>query len=263
MGGGLSGPPPHLNDGRVIACSAAHPPAIWEVKPTKINLSLFGRCEEEGSEGDGGEPGDLVAKVAGPQAEQAGFSPHATLAAAAERLGGSGDSRSRLVAGQAPKTVVAKRKLDKRIGLRAAKVRARAARRQYGKHHPPSGADDHGAQCHKGIEQAARPGRGRKKEHRQAKAGQHQKYLELLGQKAQANQQAGDGVPAGASAVTVTAGRQLESAQHTGGGAQHKQDKQGIGVIKAEHERRDGRGDKHDAGGDARSIAPNTAHGGV
>ena len=67
----------------------------------------------------------------------------------------------------------------------------------------------------------------------------------------------------GAHAVTVTVRRQFEPAQHAGGGAQHKQDKQGIGVVEAEHERRDGRGDKHDAGHDAGGVTPHAAHGGI
>lgn len=45
--------------------------AFAQIKPAKINLSLFGRrggdkAENDGSEGNGGEPGDLVAKVARP-----------------------------------------------------------------------------------------------------------------------------------------------------------------------------------------------------
>ena len=35
--------PSHLNRGYLAVCSAARLPAIREVKPTKINLSLFGR----------------------------------------------------------------------------------------------------------------------------------------------------------------------------------------------------------------------------
>ena len=42
--------PSHLNRGYLAVCSAARFPAIWEVKPTKINLSLLAGLQESGDE---------------------------------------------------------------------------------------------------------------------------------------------------------------------------------------------------------------------
>lgn len=41
------GRPPHLDHGYLAVCTAARLPAIGEVNPTKINLSLFGPLQPE------------------------------------------------------------------------------------------------------------------------------------------------------------------------------------------------------------------------
>ena len=221
-------PLPKLNASPV---TSSQPPQSTNAARMRSVRGRATRHDQPGHEQDqrGREqPGDLAADLGVEQAGEPGRSPAArpVAAAAADAAG--------LVAGQPAEAVVAEDQVQEAVVLRAADVGTRlaAAMSSTMATHQPAATTNvtHAStSCHDPSPERA----GAAIRYTSANAGHHQERLQHLGEEAEADQRAGEQQPARAAA--------LERADHRVGAADQQQHEQRVGVVEAEHQRRDRR----------------------
>ncbi len=198
--------------------------------------------ECHGSEDQAGrdEPGDLTALRGFEHPQPAGLAPRAAPASGATRSTAhalhrvsptTGDDGAGLVAVEPAQAVVAEGQLEDRVVLRATDVRTRRRGPQLDGENPPAGADDHRAERGEQLSDPAQPTARPEGEvgDRQRRHDQHD--LELLGEESESDEHAGQNQPSPPSV--------LESLHHRPDRGDHQQDEQRLGVVEAEHHRRD------------------------
>ena len=214
--------------------------------------------DHDARERGGRQPRPLRAPHAVEQARDAGLAPHAGMPG---RDGGAAGARASRDdgalhgAGYAPEAVVAKGKLKKRVCLRAADVRAHARGHEHGEQHPPAGARHERAHGSRAVKQPAAHGGGACHQEGNCKPGQDQERLQLLGEERDAARDAGERHPRGAAPVAAGRGLELQRAQHAVHACDQQQHQQGVRVVEAEHQARDGRGGERRARKKPRAVA--------
>ena len=192
----------------------------------------------------GMQPGDLAAHQAVEQPGQARRAREADAAATAP-------ARAAARGADAVEAVVAEHQLQQRVVGRAADVRPRRGRPELDDGHEPARRDDHREAAEHELPEPP-PDRGRRADQvDQGERRQDEERLQHLGQEREADERPREQDPARRGA--------LEGPDHGVGRGHQEQDEQGVGLVVAEHQRRDRRQRQERAGAESGPGRPRCA----